>query len=61
MLVLSSGACIDLAANQVLPRNAQHEHLHVGDAGAAQQLAGNRILPTLVFANCAEYLASLSG
>ena len=57
MLVLENGDCIDLAANQVLPRNAQHEHLHVGDANAAQRLAGHVIVPAIRWADCAAYLA----
>ena len=57
MLVLANGACIDLGANQVLPRNAQHEHLHVGDAGDAQQRAGHSIIPAIQWANCEAFLA----
>lgn len=60
MLVLQNGACIDLAANQVLPRNAQHDHLHVGDANAAQLRAGHSVIPALRWANCAAFLADLA-
>lgn len=58
LLVLASGQCIELGANQVLPRNAHHSHLHVGQAGDAQERAGNTIYPTLRYANCAAYAAA---
>ena len=52
--------CIDLAANQALRLNAQHEHLHFGRAGEAQRTAGNVVVPTapafdLPWADCAEF------
>ena len=53
MLVLASGQCIDLAANQVLPRNSQHAHMHVGTAGDALELAGHGIIPAAPGVNCA--------
>jgi hypothetical protein len=48
--------CIDLANNQVIPRNAHHEHQHVGTAGAAHFQSGDWVVPTVLsgFANCAE-------
>jgi hypothetical protein len=60
MLILASGDCVDLAANQVAPINAQHAHLHRGAAGAAQSLAGHSIIPTApitAWADCAAFLA----
>ena len=56
MLVLASGQCIDLAANQVVPRNAQHDNLHRGAANTAQVLAGHTVIPAAPagpYANCA--------
>lgn len=42
--------CIDLAANQALPLNAQHEHMHFGTAGEALfTRAGNGVAPTAPF------------
>ena len=58
LLVTGSGQCIELGANQVLPRNAHHSHLHVGQAGDAQDRAGNAIYPTLQYDDCATYAAA---
>ena len=66
MLILDSGKCIDLGHNQVLVRNAHHDHLHVGQAGTAQRATGHQVLPTapivlggvLQPANCAARPAS---
>lgn len=42
--------CIDLAANQALPLNAQHQHVHFGKAGEALfGRAGHVIAPTAPF------------
>ena len=60
MLVLDSGACVDLAANQILPRNAHHEHAHVGDAGGALRDAGHSVVPAIRWANCEAFLADLA-
>lgn len=59
--------CIDLAANQPVPLNAHHAHLHTGQAGAAQFLkAGNVVVPAapfagLPFSNCAELIEMTFG
>ena len=55
LLIVGDGQCVELAAGQVVPRNAQHEHLHIGDARDAQILAGHSVIPTLAFPNCAAW------
>ena len=60
MLLLANGQCVDLAASQVVPRNAQHAHLHVGAAGDAQELAGHAIVPAIAWDNCADFMADLA-
>ena len=56
--------CVDLAAGQALPLNAQHEHLHTGTAGEALfAYAGHVAFPTAPFTpirDCA-HLAELFG
>ncbi len=52
--------CIDLAANQALPLNAHHDHIHTGAAGAA--LSNNTanfaipLAPLSPWADCDELL-----
>ena len=42
--------CIDLAANQALPLNAQHQHVHFGTAGEALfERAGHAVVPAAPF------------
>jgi len=42
--------CIDLAANQALPLNAQHQHVHFGTAGEALfERAGHTVVPAAPF------------
>jgi hypothetical protein len=42
--------CVDLAANQPLPLNAQHQHVHFGPAGEALFAhAGHVVVPTAPF------------
>jgi hypothetical protein len=42
--------CVDLAANQPLPLNAQHQHVHFGPAGEALFThAGHVVVPTAPF------------
>jgi hypothetical protein len=58
--------CIDLAANQPLPLNSQHQHVHFGTAGEALfEHAGHVVAPTAPFpdpeeplpwSNCAELI-----
>ncbi len=44
--------CVDLAANQSLPLNAHHDHIHTGAAGAAlNSHTGNFAVPTAPFAD----------
>ena len=59
--IISFEKCVDIAANQVVPINAHHEHLHTGQAGVAQRSAGHLVVPTAPFgpyANCAELEAT---
>lgn len=64
--------CVDLAANQALPLNAQHEHMHFGRAGQALfENAGNVVVPGAPFpapfgepvpwSNCDELIAFFFG
>jgi hypothetical protein len=59
--------CIDLAANQPLPLNSQHQHVHFGTAGEALfDRAGNVVAPTAPFpeipwSNCEELIAFFFG
>ncbi|NNE95166.1 MAG: hypothetical protein HKN24_03980 [Acidimicrobiales bacterium] len=54
--------CVDVAANQSLPLNAHHDHLHTGAAGAA--LFNNTshfavpLAPLSPWADCDELLAA---
>lgn len=41
--------CVDLAANQALPLNAHHSHMHFGTAGEALFSAGNVVVPMAPF------------
>ena len=42
--------CVDLAANEALPLNAQHQHVHFGTAGQALFThAGHVVIPTAPF------------
>jgi hypothetical protein len=63
--------CIDLAANQALPLNAHHEHVHFGTAGEALfEHAGHVVVPAAPFpdpeeplpwSNCEELIAFFFG
>lgn len=59
--------CVDLAANQALPLNAQHEHVHFGHAGEALFThAGHVVVPTAPFpgvpwTNCESLIAFFFG
>lgn len=64
--------CVDLAANQALPLNAHHEHMHFGTAGAKLfGNAGNVVVPGAPFpapfgdpvpwSNCEELIAFFFG
>jgi hypothetical protein len=63
--------CIDLAANQALPLNAQHQHVHFGTAGEALfEKAGHVVVPAAPFpdpeepvpwSNCEELIAFFFG
>lgn len=47
---ISYRRCIDLAANQALPLNAQHQHMHFGTAGEKLFTnAGNVVVPMAPF------------
>lgn len=41
--------CVDLAANQPVPLNAHHVHVHFGTAGEALGDAGNFVVPVAPF------------
>lgn len=41
--------CVDLAANQALPLNAHHVHVHFGQAGEALAQNGNFVVPVAPF------------
>ena len=41
--------CVDLAANQALPLNAHHVHVHFGQAGEALARSGNFVVPVAPF------------
>ena len=64
---LSFKKCIDLAANQALPLNAQHQHMHFGTAGEALFVhAGHGVAPTAPFpgvpwANCEDLIEFFFG
>ena len=60
MLLLQNGTCVDLASNQIVPRNAQHSHLHVGQAGDAQEIADHSVIPAIAWENCADFLTDLT-
>ncbi len=61
--------CVDLAANQALPLNAHHTHVHFGNANVALiEHAGNWVFPVAPFGqpalgfevpweDCASFLA----
>jgi hypothetical protein len=60
--------CVDLAANQPLPLNAHHQHVHFGTAGAMLfEKAGHVVVPGAPFpapfeepvpwSNCEELIA----
>ena len=55
--------CVDLAANQPLPLNAQHQHVHFGHAGEVLFThAGHVVVPTAPFpgvpwTNCESLIA----
>lgn len=64
--------CVDLAANQPLPLNAHHEHVHFGTAGVHLfENAGNVVVPMAPFpspfddpvpwSNCEELIAFFFG
>jgi hypothetical protein len=59
--------CVDLAANQALPLNAQHEHVHFGPAGQALFThAGHVVVPTAPFpevpwTDCESLIAFIFG
>jgi hypothetical protein len=64
--------CVDLAANQPLPLNAQHQHVHFGTAGEKLfEEAGNVAVPGAPFpapfddpvpwSNCEELIAFFFG
>ncbi|MBY5163680.1 hypothetical protein [Salsipaludibacter albus] len=47
---ISVDRCVDLAANQALRLNAQHDHLHFGTAGAALgDKGGHAVVPVAPF------------
>ena len=47
---ISVERCVDLAANQALRLNAQHEHMHFGTAGGALfDNAGHAVVPVAPF------------
>lgn len=46
---ISVRKCVDLAANQALPLNAHHLHVHVGQAGEALAGGGNFVVPMAPF------------
>lgn len=49
-LPISVKKCVDLAANQALPLNAHHVHVHFGTAGAQlAEKAGNFVVPAAPF------------
>ena len=57
--------CIDIAANQALPLNAHHEHVHFGRAGEALMGAGHLFVPAapafnLPWTDCASFGAIFS-
>lgn len=54
--------CVDVAANQALPLNAHHEHVHFGRAGEALRQAGHIFVPAapafdLPWTDCESFLA----
>jgi hypothetical protein len=57
--------CVDLAANQPIPLNAHHEHIHTGGTAISfgNQLSGHWVVPTAPFffpwENCEQFAASL--
>jgi hypothetical protein len=64
--------CVDLAANQRLPLNAHHQHMHFGTAGEKLfENASNVVVPGAPFpapfddpvpwSNCAELIAFFFG
>jgi len=46
---ISVGTCVDLAANQAVPLNAHHVHVHFGQAGLALSQNGNFVVPLAPF------------
>lgn len=60
--LVSYRKCVDVAANQALPLNAHHEHVHFGRAGIALRSAGHLFVPTapafdLPWTDCASLIA----
>lgn len=62
-VLLSTRGCIDLANNQRLRLNAQHQHMHFGTAGEALFVHGGHIVipaapfPGVPWEDCASFLA----
>jgi hypothetical protein len=62
---ISIRKCVDLAANQALPLNAHHVHVHFGTAGFKLETnASNVVVPTAPFpgvpwTDCESLLATL--
>lgn len=46
---ISVRKCVDLAANQPIPVNAHHVHVHAGQAGEALSQNGNFVIPLAPF------------
>lgn len=61
-VLLDYRKCVDVAANQALPLNSHHEHVHFGQAGIALTEAGHAFVPVapafdLPWTDCASFLA----
>ena len=65
-VLLDYRRCVDIAANQALPLNAHHEHVHFGRAGEALMQAGHLFVPAapafnLPWTDCESFLAIVGG
>lgn len=62
-VLLDYTRCVDLASNNRLPLNSQHEHMHFGRAGEALAAGGSHfVIPAapafdLPWTDCASFLA----